>query len=72
MSQPNGNAELQEFVAEKQLEWLTERGMTFADLLCDDDGVEYVMEEPTLMDEGENESGAYKRVDLPDFTQELN
>ncbi len=53
---------------ELRAEWLAERSLTESDVLVDEDGIEYVMLEPAIMDEGENEgSGASRRVDLPDF-----
>lgn len=70
MSQPNPNAELAEFVAESKEAWLKDYGQSFKDVLEDEDG-EYIMVEPDLMDEGESESGKFRQVRLPDFTQEL-
>lgn len=70
MSQPNKSAEIEEFIAEAKQVWLKDRGMTFVDVLMDDDG-EYVLEEPTLMDEGEPEDDRPRKVYIPDFTDLL-
>lgn len=70
MSNPNIKAETMEFIAEKQLEWLQERGLSFADLLEDEDGeFVYIAEESGGVDEFSVES---IKVYLPDFTEELN
>lgn len=70
MSQPNPNAELAEYIAEMKEAWLKDYGQSFKDVLEDEDG-EYIMVEPDLMDEGESESGKFRQVRLPDFTQDL-
>jgi hypothetical protein len=57
-----------EFDAEKKLEWLQDHGMSFADVLCDDDGVEYVLSEEDNGNPGEDGySAGFKRIDLPNF-----
>lgn len=48
--------------AEKKEAWLEEYGTSFKDILVDEEGREYIMVEPTLMDEGEPEGGKYKKV----------
>ena len=70
MSNPNSKAELSEFIAEQKEKWLEDRGLSFKDVMIDEDG-EYVMQEPQLMDEDEPESGEFKKVLLPDFTENL-
>lgn len=64
------NEEQLEKIADRKLEWLQDRGLTSDEVMVDDDGIEYVVEEPTLMDEGEPEDGRPVRVDLPDFSKE--
>lgn len=58
-----------EIIAEKKELWLQERGLTFKDVMEDEEG-EYVLQEPELMDEGETEDGRYKQIYLPDFSIE--
>ncbi len=70
MSQPNPQSELKEYVAEQKQKWLSENSQNFGDVLEDEDG-EYILVEPNLMDEGENESAEMIKVYLPDFTENL-
>ncbi len=61
------NEEKYDQIWEKTEEWLIERGLKFGDVMIDEDGNKYVMQEPNLMDEGEPEDGSFKKVLLPDF-----
>lgn len=55
---------------QERAEWLKERGLKEHNVMWDEeDGREYVMEEPTLMDEGEPEDGRMRKVYLPDEIQ---
>ena len=72
MSLPNKESEIREFISERQLEWLQERGLSFADLLEDEDG-EYILSEEENGNPGEEGySVGFKRIDLPDFTELLD
>lgn len=71
MSKPDIKAETLEYIAEKQLEWLKDRGCTFADMLEDEDG-EFIFD---TIDHGDQDGTGYeietRKVYLPDFTQDL-
>ncbi len=58
-----------ENIAELKAEWLADKGFTLNDVMCDDDGVEYIVD-IMEMDEGEGGDYSKKRIDLPDFKQE--
>ena len=67
MSNPNIKAETMEYIAEQKLKWLHEFGLSFGDVLVDEEG-EYVLHEI------EGEGGiveSTKKVYLPDFSLEL-
>ncbi len=50
--------------------WLLENSLEEKDVMWDEEQEkEYIMQEPTLMDEGENEDGRMKKVYLPDEIQ---
>lgn len=71
MSLPNRESEIREFISERQLEWLQERGLSFADLLEDEDGEYILSESDTGHPSDEGYSAGFTRIDLPDFTEEL-
>ncbi len=69
MSQPNREIEIKEYIAEKKIKWLRNNGMSFKDVLVDEEG-EYVVEVDE-MDEGEGGDYMSRKVYLPDFIADL-
>lgn len=51
--------------------WLSEFGKVEKDVLTEN-GTEFIMVEPEQMDEGENESAEFKKVELPEELQSSN
>lgn len=45
--------------------WLEENGRKEVDVMWEEDGEEYIVKEPTLMDEGEPEDTRLRKVYLP-------
>ncbi len=62
--------ELEQYIeekAQKRAQWLEEHSVTEFDVLEDENG-EYIWDEPTLMDEGENESSKPRKIYLDQLT----
>lgn len=74
MSQPIPRAELEQAIEEevKELElvWLKDKGYSFADVLCDDEGVEYILDETENGTPGDDYHFSTRRINIPNFRQE--
>lgn len=53
-----------EEIAERKLLWLENYGCAFKDIMQDEEG-EYILQEPSLMDESEEEDGKMKKIYVP-------
>ncbi len=65
------NDELLEDLYYHQIKWLEEHGRTRSDIMEDEKG-EYIMVEPNLMDEGEEESTKMVKVYLPTLESKIS